>query len=31
MSLQPGLITPVPQNTAYIARAAFPDGPPTCP
>jgi transposase len=28
MSLQPGLIPPVPENTAHVARAAFPDGHP---
>src|SRR4051794_23128897 len=28
MSLQPGLISPVPENTAQVARAAFPDGNP---
>jgi transposase len=28
MSLQPGLIAPVPENTAQVARAAFPDGHP---
>src|SRR6476646_7688054 len=28
MSLQPGSISPVPQNTAQVARAAFPDGNP---
>jgi transposase len=28
MSLQPGLIAPVPENTAHVARAAFPDGNP---
>ena len=28
MSLQPGSIAPVPQNTAQVARAAFPDGNP---
>ena len=28
MSLQPGLIAPVPENTAQVARAAFPDGNP---
>ena len=28
MSLQPGLIPPVPQDTAQIALAAFPDGHP---
>jgi transposase len=28
MSLQPFLIPPVPENTAQVARAAFPDGHP---
>ena len=28
MSLQPGLIAPVPEYTAQVARAAFPDGNP---
>jgi transposase len=28
MSLQPGLIPPVPENTAHVAHAAFPDGNP---
>ena len=28
MSLQPGLIPDVPENTAHVARAAFPDGHP---
>jgi transposase len=29
MSLQPGLIPPVPENTAHVAHAAFPDGNPS--
>ena len=28
MSLQPGPVPPVPETTAYVARAAFPDGNP---
>jgi transposase len=28
MSLQPGLVPPVPETTAHVARAAFPDGHP---